>query len=860
MHIIAELTKKHLIGNKNRTIVTVAGILISAAMITAVFAATTSFFDFFGRLGYITDGNGEAVFRLLSAEQVKALKKDPRIEEVGVISEDETKAGYTLSEGTTMRARRGTMYTGDVVNLSQMVTCRYEGELPQNSSEIAVEQRLLDANKLNSGIGDTITMELGRRTWINGEGKEEEYHGSYQSDEMFYPAGSRAFTITAVLHDNKTTGDFQILCGADDDDLSKVPDGHLSAMIKLRKVDHNSFKEIMKMKEEYGVGPYRLNTEVLDAHFSLRKDSSFVMLLPLLATVMILIIIFSVILIYNAFSMSLAERVKYLGMLSGVGATRTQKRLSVYYEGFLLGIIGIPPGIAAGLLGISVTLKTVGSRMLRAGIFSGIENTPEAAELSLVIPAWLLPAILLVSMLTVFAASVAPAQKASKIMPIDAIRQTNEIKVKNGELKAPGIIGRIFGYEGELAWKNLLRNGRKSRVIIFSIAVSLVMFLSMNHFCNLFWESNGQTFNLPFSVFASASYGERDRLKEELLEIPGVEDVFGIDMFAYEYKRGSAKSPNMEIMDPGHFTKAYRRVFKNEMTVLLHLTEDEDFKALCARQGIDPAPYFGSGTNALLCNNVSYTKKAEKAFSDSMLGQKLYYDDRRKNNPAVVTIKDFVEWEDDPHIFGMNSRNTVIAVIPYSTYVKTVYGENLPEDLCKSYGIVTDRHKEVLEKVTVILEEGSYHGTCCEDVVDQQGTLSAILFVLEVFTYGFLTLISLITVTNILNTISAGIRQRRKEFAMLRSVGMTPEGFRKMIRLESLLYGILSVLWGIPLSVICCLLMTELLPVSGKVRLNYMLIAAASAATFLIIGLAMSVSVRKAKKETIVEVLKEEIS
>lgn len=129
-----------------------------------------------------------------------------------------------------------------------------------------------------------------------------------------------------------------------------------------------------------------------------------------------------------------------------------------------------------------------------------------------------------------------------------------------------------------------------------------------------------------------------------------------------------------------------------------------------------------------------------------------------------------------------------------------------------------------------------------------------------VFTYGFLALITLITVTNILNTVSTGIRQRRKEFAMLKSVGMTPGGFRKMINLESMLIAIMSVIWDIPLSALFCILMTEVLPVSSRIRLNYMLFAEASAAAFLVIGLAMSVSVRKAEKETIIEVLKEEIS
>ena len=860
MKIIMSLTKKHLMENKSRTIVTIMGIIISVAMITAVFTTVASFFDFFGKLGYISDGHCEVTYRMISKDTIEQLKSDERIDHVGVILEDETTSGYTLNEGTTMRARRGTMFTGDIVNLEQMVSCNYEGTLPKNSSEIAVEQSLLEANRLNLSIGDKLSMQLGNRTWINGDGKEEGYHGSYQSEEKFYPAGEETYTVTAILHGNKATGDFKILRGADDNDINNAEDGLLSATVSLKNVNFRSYKEILTIQKQYNIEHYRLNTEVLDAFFSLRKGSSFVALLPLLFFVMICIIAFSVILIYNAFGMSLAERVKYLGMLASVGATRAQKRWSVYYEGFLLGIIGIPIGIMAGLVGIAITLKIVGARILKSGMFLGIENTPNMAEIPMIIPVWLFPCIIIVGALTIFIAALVPAYKASQIMPIDAIRQTNEIKVKKKVFKVPKIVSVIFGYEGELAYKNLIRNGRKGKVIIFSIIASLVMFLGMNHFCKLFWESNNDVFNLPFSVFATASYQESDRLYNELIEVPNVEDVFGIDMLSYEYERGSEKSPNMEIMNPDNFTKAYRRVFKDQMTLMLHLVSDRDFIDLCQRQGIDYSPFFGNETNALLCNNVSYTENAKEAFSVSMIGQKLFYDEKKDNNPATVTIKEFVKWEDNPHIFGMYSKNTVLAIIPYSNYVKTVYGNQVPDNLCISYGIVTENHKEVLDEVTLILEDGRFHETYCEDVIGSQGTLSTILYVLEIFTYGFLTLITLITITNILNTVSTGVTQRRKEFAMLKSVGMTPRGFNKMIRLESSFYGIKATLWGIPISFLVCQVMTDILPTSGRISPNYGLFVIAVIVIFAIIWLSMLFSVSKLKKETIVEVLKEEIS
>lgn len=860
MSIINILTKKHLKENKSRTIVTILGIVISVAMITAVFATTASFFDFFAKLSLISDGKGVATFRQIPSSVIERLKDDERISVVGIKSEDETVSGYTLAEGTTMFTKRGSIYTGDITHLEQMVSCEYEGRLPQNGNEIAVEERLLKDNKFNLGIGDTLKLELGRRTWINGDGEEKDYHGGFLSDEKFYPAGTCEYTITAVLHGNMGTKSFEIIRGADKEDLAKVPEGKLSAMVELKELNSRSYKVLKSMIEQYGVEKYILNTELLDSKFSLRKDSSFVAFLPLLAFIVVCIIAFSVVLIYNAFGMSLAERVKYLGMLASVGATRIQKRFSVFYEGFILGIVGIPIGIAAGLLGIFVTLKFVGRRLITSGMFPAIESTARISEIPLVVPAWLLPAIILVSALTIYIAALVPARKASKIMPIDAIRQTNEIKVNGGNFKVPKIVRKVFGYEGELAYKNLKRNGRKGRVIIFSIIVSLVMFLGMNHFCKLFWESNSNVYDVPFNVYATVAYDERERFLDEVVQISDIDDIYGIDMFTYNYKKGDEKSPNMDIMNPEHFTKAYKRAFASEMTLLLHLVSDEDFIQLCNNQGIDPAPYFGDETNALLMNNVSYKKNGREVFTESMLGQKLFYDDKTKGNPAVVTLKEFVKWEKNPHITGLSGKNTVIAIIPRSNYVKTVYGDNVPEGFCVSYGMETGSHKEVCAQIERILEAGNYHETQCMDMMEAQGALSTVMYVLQVFTYGFVTLITLIAITNIVNTISTGITQRRKEFAMLKSVGMTPKGFKRMIRLESMLFAIKSTLWGIPISLAACLLMNELLPVSGKIAPNYLMFLIAVLVVFGLIRLAMIFAVSKLKDDNIVEVLKEEMN
>lgn len=860
MNIVNILTKKHLKENRGRTIVTVMGIAISAAMITAVFSTVTSFFAFFGKLSVISDGRGIATFKQLSLSDIEQLKQDERIDRVGIINGDGSENGYNLHVGETRFVRRGSIYTGDIVALEQIVSCKYEGVLPQNSNEIAVEDSLIDELNGKFGIGDTLSLDIGRRTEIDEEGEEKDYHGVYNSEEKFYYKDTKDYTITAILHKNMGTGNYRILRGVDGSELAAIPSGKLSAMIELKKLDFRSYNALMRMVEQYEIEKYGLNTELLDANFSLRKGSSFVELLPLFTFVIVSIIAFSVVLIYNAFGMSLAERVKYLGMLASVGATRFQKRMSVYFEGFLLGIVGIPIGIGAGIAGIAITLRLVGKRILVSGMFPAVDSTAQIGDVSLVVPIWLIPSIIIVCALTIFVAAFIPARRASKIMPIDAIRQTNEIKVKSGELRVPRIVGKIFGYEGELAYKNMKRNGRKGKVIIFSIIASLVMFFGMNHFCKLFWESNSKTYNMPFDVYATVSYDERERLLEELEQLSNIDDMYGIDMFVYSYKKGDAKSPNTKILNPEHFTRSYRRVFSSEMTLILHLVSDEDFINLCNSQNIDPAPYFGDETNALLVNNVSYTKHAKEAFSEAMLGQKLYYDDKENNNPAEVTLKEFVKWENNPHIMGFSSKNTVTAIIPYSNYVKTVYGDDHPEGLCYSVGVETSEHKKVCDDIKCILEKGNYKETTCMDMIESQGIISTLIYVMEVFTYGFVTLITLISVTNIINTVSTGIAQRRKEFAVLKSVGMTPAGFSKMIKLESYLFGIKSTLWGIPISLGVCFLMNWLLPTTGFISPNYLILLIAVLVIFGLIRLSMMFAVTKLKRDTIVEVLKEDLN
>ena len=135
--------------------------------------------------------------------------------------------------------------------------------------------------------------------------------------------------------------------------------------------------------------------------------------------------------------------------------------------------------------------------------------------------------------------------------------------------------------------------------------------------------------------------------------------------------------------------------------------------------------------------------------------------------------------------------------------------------------------------------------------------------IMEVFVYGFITLMTLISVANIFNTVSTSIDLRRKEFAMLKSVGVTPKGFNRMLRFESLFYGLKALVYGLPLGTLAAFAMQQTL-MAGDFKiafhLNGWVYLGVTAAVFCIVGLSMLYSTAKVKKDSIIETLKSEIN
>ena len=855
MNIVSKLTLRHLQQNKKRAVVTTLGIVAATALITALLLGIASFFSYFGEVDIANTGHWHAEYRGLTKEQVNALKEDNRVSSVAVYDADLEGCGVRMHSDKHIRYQLGNLRSSDAKGIETKVVCDYDGVLPVNAGEIAIEEQFLKDNGLDIKPGDTITYTIGNRYLFNPDGSKLYIAGNYNSNEGFDEISDVTVKVTAILHGNTSTVGYDILSCMGD----KVPEENFVS-ICLKKCDFRAHKMINEISRDHGLEVYHYNTEFLISVFSINlKGGGIAAMFNLGLGALVIIMGTAIILIYNAFGMSLTERMKYLGMLASVGATRKQKRASIYFEGFLLAIIGIPVGMLAGYIGAYFTLSVLGKEMIKSHMIAGAEAVNKNVTVSA--PLYIYVLIVLLALLTIFISAFVPAAKASKIMPIEAIRQSSTIKVKARSLRINPLIRKIFGFEGEIAYKNIKRNGAKGRVITLSIAASVVMFLTIIFFTDAFNKANSFEFDVPYQLYATCAVEDADELREIMESYDETIRCYASDMIMFSYKPDpndpNYVQPNDAILNPDFLEKNYKNVF-NSRVIAVATVDDEDFKDLLTKNGIDPASYFEGEIKGVILNDFYREKSKKSVFNEGIIGQKVCYDVEEGNTPSI-TIAGMVPYDKEDYIFKLVPKNTVAVFVPASRYyTKSV--ETLGADIAtESIGIQTNSADKLFEEMQKLYEEDTIKNFTCGNLQSDAAVMQTVMFILKTVMYGFTILITLIALANMVNTISTGIIMRRKEFAMLRSVGLTEKGFKRMISMETILYGVRALVAGIPLSIILSYLISRKANSQIPFELNGSMYLLVIIVVFIIIGLSMLMSVSKIKNDEIIEVLKEDI-
>ncbi len=861
MNIFHRITRQTLLKNRTRTIVTIIGIILSTAMFTAVTTFISSIQNFMLEASIESEGDWYGSVRAAEPDTLDRIADDARVAQLATAQV----LGYAPLETAAYEEKPYLYVLGaDETYFATMPVRVIEGRLPVNDKELLLPEHLSWHGGVEHAIGDVITVALHYR---QQDGSAVFQGTEYEKAETLQFREERTFTVVGFCEQwhfegGGNPGYTAFTCASP----AALPGTATDCYFKLH--DAGGTQAFL---EELDVSGVSMNRDVL-MFMGISGYASFVAVLGGLAAILIALIMFgSVSLIYNAFSISVSERTKQFGLLISVGATKKQIRSSVIYEALLLSAIGIPLGALSGMLGIGVTLRLLSGTAFLEGM-----------RLHASVPA--IVAACVIALITVLISARIPARRAMRVSAIEAIRQSTDVQVKTGREPSYKLTYRLFGLPGVLAMKHFHRNRRRYRATIVSLFMSIVLFISASSFSRYLTDSVTSVFNTS-DIDLSVSYrqGTADAPSPEtvyqtLAADAGVTAITGV--YAQEYATLSVPeaSVNTDLLE--HAIEVSGGVCK--LNTQLMVIDDASFIRCLETQGLEQSLFFEKGAPRALIGSefymIDYNQKklvhtgTFRSLPEQMgcsLFDNAAYDAALAESAEPESVDSAAYTYELTLLpgamagelpFGLNGRESslqsVLLVYPAG---------NAPEGLRTAeqsinYLIQAPDHAAVAERLNASLRELGIRNPYVYDSAQGMENERSLILVMNVFAYGFITLISLIAVANVFNTISTNIRLRRREFAMLKSVGMTNAGFRSMMNLECLLYGGKALLFGLPVS----LFMTWLIHQSirnGFVSVFYVPVVPvviAVCSVFLVVFVTMLYAMRKIERDNPIDALKNE--
>jgi putative ABC transport system permease protein len=817
MSVFSRLTRRTLIKNKTRTAVTIVGVMLSAAMFTAVTAMVSSTRGFLINITTENTGDWHGVYYSAPASSVAALVDTGEVKAEAVMPAQVL--GYAAAEGITRESKPYIYVLGVKDNFfGEMSITLTDGRLPENPGEIILPEHLAQTGGLEIETGETLTLDLGER-WADAVDTPLVQTKPLLEDE----AGERAEklriketrTYTVVGHYKRPGFELYSAPGYTALTAADADAGAYRFDTYFRVVHPSKGFDFISKYRELGLD-WESNSTLLMLYGSSAYSGFNTVLYGFAAILIILIMFGSVSLIYNAFSISVADRTKQFGLLSSVGATRRQLRSGVLHEGMLIAAIGIPLGLILGLLGIGVTLRLLG------GVIRNLLGGAADAAFSLTVSA---PALIIsaaVALITVFISVQIPARRAMKISAIDAIRQSGDVSIGKREARAGKITQKLFGLEGALAAKNFKRNRKSYRATVVSLFMSVVLFISASSF----------SFYLSRSVSGSFNNENYD-ISVDLYSVPvgypgGADAVFallsGADGIDWASRRDFLSgNPYLEESEFSEQMISMSRIYGFTLTVNISISviSDEAYRSYLTENRLDAEKYMDAE------NPVFIAYDNFRLFSEGKIEN---FPVLREHKPRDigVALQKWVEFNNAVASGEVDPMTDHPVPTVDKTLAIAAFAENVPPGAVRDVGVslfisegcarallgdvleqcVTHTsfyfgaqdHAIAAASMEKLLSENGLSGVYVSDTAAREEASRGIVAIINVFSYGFIILISLISAANVFNTISTNINLRRREFAMLKSVGMTRAGFSRMMTYECVLYGAKALLYGLPVA------------------------------------------------------------
>lgn len=884
MQILNRLTIRNLKLNKRRTIVTIIGIILATALLTAVATMAVSLKESVTLRSKKVDGDFHLLLYDMTDKQKESVINNRQVESYYETHE----VGYGVLDGCVndskpyvyIEALDSDTFEKAEINVTS-------GRLPEDDSEIVISSHIKTNGGVKYNLGDKITFDIGDRTY---NGKKLYQNDTYREDEQLEAKQTKTYKVVGICdrlpygEEPRTAPGYSVITLANKADTSlNKSDIYLRFNKKALKdrydltadilgVDKTLFnklnsgkledKEIQTLKSQLDkTHSYYINNSLIK--YEAFYDSSVAFVYNMAAVVMVIIIITSAVCISNSFAISINQKTKQYGMLASIGATPRQIRKNVFFEAAFMGVIGIVAGIGGGL-SASYILVVLSNKMLI-----------DTFEMSIVYAPSLLGVLLsiVLAIVTIVLSALVPAIRASRMSPIMAINHSEDIKIKSKSLKTPKLIGKVWGEGGVLAYKNMKRNKRKYRVITISIALSVSTFIALYGFMSLLTESVNRYANdkidlrVYMSSYKSMSVDEANKKVSNIVNRINNET----NITDFTFARGFYAS----LKDEPKYSSDYKEVNKYEAGLaenngyyisIISLGNEEYGKYIkklgiskeTAQSGgilVDNTYQYINNGNDIKYFNIYDGYKAGDVLTyriDTSNSSKSLDNSKSSDDTTLYDIRIVALSNERP--FGYDNAYTSYGYLIVSDdYMNRIDTKNTDSTLLNINCDDPDKAQDIL------VNEFNIGQNYIFNAAQERRNDEKLILTMKIFLYGFIAIVSLIGITNIFNTVTTGMELRGKEFAMLQSIGMTKKEFDKMIRLESVFYGSKALIIG----VVSGTILSYVIYISaGESQLKYTLpllaiVMSVIVVIILLLGI-MKYSIAQIRKQNIIETIRNE--
>ncbi len=892
MHLLSKLTIKNLKLNKKRTIVTIIGITLSVALITAVACIYVSGIQTLINFETTENGNFHVAYYDVPASDLSVFKNNKKIENVNITKN----IGYAKIASKNEYKPYAYVKAFSKDSLENLSVKLVSGRLPENSEEIVIPTHLKTNGRLELKIGETITLNIGTRIGsdgvklkqsnpfqVSGESSDiidpitgEIRTVTFDNGEQIIDTTSKTYKIVGIIERPATNIESYIAPGytfityLNEEEKAEyydiytryTKDGTKNAYrltANILGVDPDIFEKIKKgtdtsaetfekytvetQKQKYQIN---INDYLIDLETNPIANSSLVGLGVVACLVIVIIVITSVFCIKNSFDISITEKTKQYGMLRSVGATKKQIRKNIFFEATILGLIGIPLGILCGFLATYILI-------LVCNVY--FKNISQGQlELKFVFSFVSVIIVVILGIITMYFSAFRSAKRASKVSPIDSIRNSADIKINTKKLKSPKIIKKVFGIGGEISYKNLKRNKKRYKTIVISIVISVSAFIALASFMNIMLKSVETEINLTDYNLSLTTSDISDKNFETYLgttKLDNIEDFVVLRKTTFMFENVKYNPEYLEWTG-------------------MHFEEDDTVKDMLTVYALGKEQY----KKYISSLGLNYDEVKDKAILYDYFENLPQYrtEKTEKNERKTLRVLDYKKGDKiSGKLDSGNDYTFEICDVAYtqpfglkkSDNVKQLFvSDELFDSIAKtnSLKILFDSNNATKLQDDIdnyLTEDEEYSLNNTEENVKARENLITLV---GIFLYGFIIVITLIGITNIFNTITTNMELRKPEFAMLKSVGMTKKEFTRMIRLESLFMGLKSLLFGIPIGIVLSILIYSFLGRNEGLPYHFPLgpVLITIIAVFLLISVIMKYSMSKINKQNTIETIRNE--